>query len=495
MVDQAAVASIGADAANAHALPPLKQRHMAGFATGDIVEGALGAAQGTFLLFYLTAVCGLSGSLAGIALFVTLLVDSVLDPLIGYSSDNTRSRLGRRHPFLFAAVLPLGLAAGLLFSLPHIENDILLFAYVIAVLMILRVGHSSFMLPYAALGAEIARDYRERSALGAWRTLFSVVANLAIIFIGFSVFMPGENGILHREAYVGFGWTVGLITLLAALACGLFTLRLRHRMHSGLAPQALSVRQFGSEIGEVSRNRSFRVLFLCILIFFIAQGTAGALGLHANRYFWGLSTGILQTLPVAAAAGTILGIPVAALLLRFLEKQQVCVAAMGLFCVVQFMPATLRILHILPESGPVLHTILYAVNFAAGLVISSVGITFGAMMADAADEHEFLYGSRREALYFAGLTFSAKAAIGFGSLFGGVGLDLIGFPHDLAEAGVAFHIAPETLRNLGILSGPGAALITLIAVVILTGYNLNARRHAEMLSELARRKAAPSTSV
>jgi GPH family glycoside/pentoside/hexuronide:cation symporter len=488
MVDQTAVVAIGEDAKHAHVLPPLKQRHMAGFAIGDVVEGALGTAQGTFLLFYLNQVCGLSGSLAGAALFITLLVDSFLDPLIGYTSDNTRSALGRRHPFMFAAVIQMGLAIALLFSLPRIENDLILFAYVVGCLMLLRIGHSSFMLPYAALGAEIARDYRERSALGSWRTLYSIVGTLAIVFIGFSVFMKGDTGLIDRNAYVGFGWTTGLIVAGAAIACGAFTLRLRHRMHSGLTTQGFNAKQFGAELREVGGNKSFRVLFLCILVFWIAQGTAGGLALHANRYFWALPTSVIQIIPVFAAAGTIIGIPIAAIVLRFAEKQSVCVIAMGLFCVVQFTPVVLRILHILPEEGPALYHVLYGVNVIAGMVVTSVGITFGAMMADAADEHEFLYGSRREGLYFAGLTFSAKAAIAFGSLIGGVGLDAIGFPAGAAEHVV---IAPETLRDLGIISGPGAALITFVGVIILTGYNLTAKRHEEITTELARRKEAP----
>src|SRR6188508_18255 len=98
--------------ASAAALRPLKLREKATFACGDIVEGGLNYAVSTFLLFYLTGVCGMSGSLAGLALSVTLMVDSVMDPLVGYLSDNTRSRLGRRHPYLLGTALPLMAAIG-----------------------------------------------------------------------------------------------------------------------------------------------------------------------------------------------------------------------------------------------------------------------------------------------------------------------------------------------------------------------------------------------
>src|SRR5512142_2964455 len=73
------------------------------YSTGDLGEAITSVALGQFLLFYLTAVVGLSGSLAGTALALTLVVDAMIDPLVGYVSDNWRSKLGRRHPFMLAA--------------------------------------------------------------------------------------------------------------------------------------------------------------------------------------------------------------------------------------------------------------------------------------------------------------------------------------------------------------------------------------------------------
>src|SRR5688500_11532275 len=99
------VSSPGAEAEDAArpeagAFPPLKVREKLVYAAGDVAEGGINYALATFLLFFLTAVCGLPGTLAGLALSLSLMVDAVLDPIIGYVSDNTRSRWGRRHPFL-----------------------------------------------------------------------------------------------------------------------------------------------------------------------------------------------------------------------------------------------------------------------------------------------------------------------------------------------------------------------------------------------------------
>ena len=96
------------------------------------------------------------------------------------------------------------------------------------------------------------------------------------------------------------------------------------------------------------------------------------------------------------------------------------------------------------------------------------------MMADAADEHEQLFGSRREGLYFAGITFSAKAASGLGLLIGGIALDLIGFPHGAAATTAV--IPAATVVRLGITYGPGAALFTAVSVAVLIGFRLTQGR-------------------
>lgn len=215
------------------------------------------------------------------------------------------------------------------------------------------------------------------------------------------------------------------------------------------------------------------------------------LGLHSGRYFWNLPTEVLQLLPLAQAAGLVTGIPLAAALLsRGFEKHWVCSWGIGLCCLALFVNPVLFILSVIPQDGAWLHAILCFGRFCVGLSFSIAVITFIAMVADATDEHEFLYGSRREALYAAGITFSAKSAIAFGGLFGGIALDLIGFPSEIAtNADIPGNIA----MKLGIIEGPVAAALAAISAFILLGYKLDARRFGDIQSELARRKL-PGTS-
>ena len=122
-----------------------------------------------------------------------------------------------------------------------------------------------------------------------------------------------------------------------------------------------------------------------------------------------------------------------------------------------------------------------------GTMITLVAVSFQSAMADAVDEHELLFGGRREGLYFASLTLASKAALGLGSLVSGIALDLIRFPSaEIAGSEGSIAIAPDVLRNLGLAVGPGAALVLAASVLFFLRYRLDRAAHAEIVRKLGR---------
>lgn len=148
------------------------------YGSGALVENITTLTVGQLLLFYLTIVCGLSGTAAGLVMGSTLFVDAFFDPVVGSLSDNSRSRHGRRHPFMLLSIVPMVAAFGLLFSIPLRLPEALLFAYAISALFVLRIGISFYYVPYMALGAEMSDDYAERSTIVAARVLFTVLGGV-----------------------------------------------------------------------------------------------------------------------------------------------------------------------------------------------------------------------------------------------------------------------------------------------------------------------------
>jgi len=198
---------------------------------------------------------------------------------------------------------------------------------------------------------------------------------------------------------------------------------------------------------------------------------AGALAIHANLYFWHLPSDVIATLPLVNIAGYAVGVPISTWLLRWFEKRDVALIGFSIMCGVQVLPAPLKIAGLLPD-GPSLYDILGVVAFLSGLAGTCGFVSCGSMMSDAVDEHELLFGSRREALYFAGLLFSVKAAAGAGGFLSGMALDVIHFPQDLAERGVGVVIAPDVATNLGLVQGPLPAALGVAGAVVLLGYKI-----------------------
>jgi GPH family glycoside/pentoside/hexuronide:cation symporter len=178
---------------------------------------------------------------------------------------------------------------------------------------------------------------------------------------------------------------------------------------------------------------------------------------------------------------------VTSVLARTLEKRTVALAGIGLIGACQMLPVLLQLGGLIPRGGAAA-TLVVAAGLA-GVGASAALIGFQSMMADAADEHEHLFGARREGLYFAGISLSAKASSGVGSLIAGVVLDLIGFPHGLAQGNTAAHAVPaDVVRNLALFHGPGAALITAACVVMLLRYRRGRDDHNQIREALIARR-------
>jgi len=457
------------------------------YGAGSLVQDTTSFGLNTLLLFYLTIVCGLSGSAAGMALGVALVVDAFVDPLVGSLSDNSRSRHGRRHPWMVLSAIPLVVALVMLFSIPKGLSGLGLFAYALTALMAVRIGISGFNVPYIALGAELSDDYAERSTIVASRVVFTVLAGAVAAFLAYGVFFRGVGGQTHRDAYTPFAISCGALVLAGAAISSFGTLGARGRLHAAPAGEGPALGRLLAEVVEVFRNPSFRILFLACLILFVALGAAAALTLHANTYFWKLPSQAILVTSLSGTFGVLVGVFIAAFMARTFEKRTTALAGISLIGFCQLIPSLLKVAGLIPPGGAL---ITLAIATGLGGVGSGMAlIGFQSMMADAADEHEHLFGARREGLYFAGISLSAKASSGVGAFIAGIVLDIIGFPHGLVASGAAPHlITAGAVRNLGLLYGPGAAVITAISVATLLRYRRGRADHALIREALILRR-------
>ena len=457
------------------------------YSVGQTIESGYLVISG-FVFFYYTAVLGLSGSMVGTALGLSMCVDAVIDPMIGSISDNVRSRYGRRLPMMVIGAPLVGLALWMLFSPPLGLAPLWLFAWLVASKLALRAVASLYNLPYAALGAEMASGYEERASVAAYRGFFGVAVSLIMVIVAYSVFFGGHDGLQIRERYPSFGRAMGLLLFAGGAVACLGVWRYARGLPQPTTPSAPLLSGLTRELSEVFRNTSFRALFASALLFWILAGINGALNNHAYIFVWKLQPQQIQFIAISFYISIMAGVPVARYVAARVEKRTACMVGLGVLMASLTVVHGLRALGVIHPTGDAAMWILIVNVGIAGFGLAFPVVAYPAMMADAADEHELLFGARREGLYFAGLGFASKAATGLGQVAAGFALDALNFPK---AAGVAVNaVVPEhTLRLLILAWGPFAALFGVASIVSLLWYRVSRARHAEIAAALRVKRA------
>lgn len=458
------------------------------YSLGQFIESSY-LAINTFIFFYYTAVLGLSGSMVGLALAISMTVDAALDPLIGSWSDSIRSRFGRRLPLMLLAA-PLTLVTmGLLFAPPSALTPVLLFGWLTLTKGGLRAVASMYNIPYFALGGEMSDDYVERSRIVSYRLLSGILVTVMITALAYSVFFAGEGGLQRAESYPAFGWTIGLLALIGGLICCAGVWRFAVALPQPTTLPEPMMRRFAGEVAEMIRNRTFIILFTSMLLFASAAGVHQALNNHAYVFVWKLRPETIQVIAYLYLTGILIGVPLTPTLLRWTEKKTVAAIGFGLVAVSWIVLPGLRGFGLFAPEGAAALPWLSISTLIFGVASGLVFIVFPSMMADAAEEHEHLRGSRREGLFFSGLGFAGKAAGGMGMMIGGFALDLLRFPREVGRQ-VNAVVDPDVLSHLVLAWGWIPATLVGLGALVFAPYAITRARHEQITADLRLRRAA-----
>lgn len=437
-----------------------------------------------FIFFYYSAVLGLSGTLVGAALAVSLAFDAVVDPVVGSWSDNIKSRLGRRLPLMIAAIPLISLSIGLLFSPPQGLGQTGLFLWLAAMSVAVRSFISLFNVPYIALGAEMATGYAERTSIVVYRALAGLFASVAVTAIGYSIYFA-HGGLQRPDGYPGFGWSVALLLFGCMAVCCLGIRRYAAALPQPEQAPGSMLRRLPSELKEIFANRSFRLLFISAVVIFAAMGANASLNNHAFVFVWKMKSETIQFISYAYLVGILLGVVGAPMMQKLMEKKYVVIIGFLLLIANWLVLQGGMLAGLYHPLGDAAVLPMQINSWVAGIGTGFVLVAYPSMMADAADEHELLFGRRREGLYFAGLGFAGKAATGLGVMVAGVALDVIGFPRSMGHtAGMSL---PDAMQfRLVSIWGPVPAVIAIVSLLILASYEITRARHDSIAAALGR---------
>lgn len=463
-------------------LGSLKTKLFYGF--GSVSFGVKDNGFQYFLLFFYSQVLGVSALSVGEAIFIALVVDAFADPIVGQFSDNLRTRLGRRHPLMYAAAIPSAIAYYFLWNPPALSANGM-FLYLVFSAIIVRTFITMYEIPSSALVAELTPDYDQRTSFLGYRYFFGWMGGLAMQLLAFGVFFAATKahpvGQLNPAGYFKYSVTAAIIMAVAIFISARGTQKFVP--YFSVPPERkLSLSAVLKEMFETVWHRSFIVLTVSAIFSAVAAGTLTALNNHFNTFFWGLSAGQIFWVSLFVILSPIGAMIVATPVGRILGKKRAAMTFWILSIGFYWLPMAARLLGLFPANGtPRLIPLLVFFTTIGVMFSIASSITISSMLADVVEDSARRTGRRSEGLFFAANSFVQKAVSGTGPLVAGFLLTkIVHFPEHANPA----TLDPSIPRNLALAYFPVTLTLYVISLACLSFYRINRAAHEENIRKL-----------
>jgi oligogalacturonide transporter len=447
---------------------PVRLRNIIGFGIGDIYGGGAFLIVGMLFMFFLTEVVGLRPALAGLMFGAGKIWDGISDPLMGYLSDRTISKHGRRRVYFLWGIIPVAITFALLWIPIRSGSQAILFIYYLLAYILLDAALTMVMTPYSALPAEMSSDFKTRNRLSTSRLIFSGLSSLVAAVIPKMIINAFPDNPGHGHLVMGI--VFGIIFALPWIIVYLGTWENPTHAKDEPAEDANLFKDFST----IFRNRSFRIHFLMYVFAYTAMDVLMALFTYYLTYYMrrpGLYSLAMGSLMVAQLAT----MPIYMMVANKKSKALAYTIGLSIWALGMVLTALLR-----PEA-PALQVALVCAfigtGTAAGVLIPYMILPF------VIDVDELITGRQRSGVYAGAMTLMRKLVQGaialptIGFMLQGIGFipNAAQSPATLAKFFTFFIGVPAVLIVLGILSA--------------TRFKIDPRTHAVLEAELIRLRA------
>jgi GPH family glycoside/pentoside/hexuronide:cation symporter len=458
---------------------PLGQK--VAFGIGMLANQMFPAAMGIFMVV-LVQDLGFPGWMWGVIFFLPRIFDSITDPIMGFISDNTKSKWGRRRQYVLIGAIIMGIAFSILWQL-HRENSLdYNFTYFIIWSFVFYLGLTIFSVPYVAMGYEMSNDFHERTnimAIAQWIGQWAWVIAPWFWVIMYDQGWFESADVATRTIAV---W-VGIICMIFAMVPAIF-IKSKSTVDEDYAP--LNVRNIGGSLKgildgfkEAFKNKPFRKLCIATFLVFNAFNTVAAFTFFivVHYLFNGdtESAGIWPTLfgSIGALSTTFLVIPIVTRMSKVMGKKRAFSVSQSISIIGYILLWFLFI-----PGKP--YMFIFALPFFA-FGIGSLFTLMMSMTADVIDLDELNTGLRREGVFGAIYWWMVKFGFAIAGLLSGLILSIIGFNADAASQ------SEGAITGLRIFFSGLPILGTLIAILVMRGYDMTEERAIEIRTELDKR--------
>jgi len=468
---------------------PLPQRLKLVHGFGAVAFGVKDSGFSFFLLPFYNLVLGVDASTVGAALAPALVIDALVDPLIGHLSDRTYTKWGRRLPWLYLAPWPLALVWTMLWSPPFTGTPG--FWDIVALAVGVRLLLSACEVPSVSLVPEITDDYDDRTTLFRYRFLSGWLGGLLMMVLTFTVFLPTPQSQLQPEGYASYGLFGAALIALSVIGSA----AAQHRIVAQLPerrPPPFSITGAFAEIFDAFREKAFVIFALGGLAAYVLQGMTFSITQYVNLYVWQFSELAFQLYPAVLFLSVVLMFVIVGPLHRRWGKPKS--AALGALVGLAFYcsPYVFYLAGAWPTVGTTASTaLLYGFLVCANTASVVAIISATSMVAEIVEAFEERTGQRAEGTFYAGNWLVQKCATGGGILL----TSLIVQSIDLAPGTPQTEVAPETVRQLVWLFMLAATVLASIAAFWLARFPISREQHEARVAARRGRPAPPAPAT
>lgn len=439
------------------------------YGTGDIGTAISAALRAFFLLIFLTDVARITPGAAGTIILILRMWDAVNDPLVGWLSDRTVTRWGRRRPWILAGAIPFGVTFFLLWLVPPWDHAARV-AYYIVVALLLDTFYSVVNVPYAALTPELTRDYDERTSLNSFRFAFSVGG--ALVAVVLHPIIVGR----FPDPQTGYMVSAAIWAVLSTLPCFIVFAATRERRQEPALTNPSTAPPIWTQIRQALANRPYRFVIGIYLSSWLALQLVSTVLIYYLTYYMRIPGQIPLVLLVLQVT-TLTFLFVWSAVSRRLDKRWVYMLGASIWIAVQLWLYFLR-----PDQPQ----FVLPIAFLAGTGVAIAYLIPWAMIPDVIEYDELLTGQRREGIFYGFMVFLQKLGIALAIFLVGQTLDMAGYI--TPEPGATSTVQPESaLAALRLIIGPVPVVILLLGMVLVYYYPITRARHQELRAELAQR--------
>jgi GPH family glycoside/pentoside/hexuronide:cation symporter len=437
------------------------------FGAGDLGPAIVAAVNGFFLNAFLRDVAGLRPAAVGTIFLLAKIWDAVNDPLVGALTDRTRTRWGRRRPWLLFAAIPFGLAFFLQWIVPPL-SDTGKFWYYLVIAILLDAAYTAINVPYAALTPELTHDYDERTSLSSFRFSFSILGGVFAAFFHTVIVGAFVNPITGNMVSAGV-WAI--IIAVPNLITFAFTREVHFKEVRPEGPGFLE----GLRI--VFRNKAFiNVTMIYLLSWLSVQFVQNNLFLYVK--YWIGAENQFGTIILAVQVTAFVFVLIWARVSQKIGKQKVYYIGMAFWIIVSLFLFTV-------QRGQVTLIFILAMLAAAGVSVSY--LIPWSMLPDVIEMDELETGQRREGIFYGFFVFLQKLGISLGIAFSNYILELTGYINQVPGGPVPTQ-PPAALIALRTFVSLVPVVILCVSFFVVARFPITRENHAQMRAELALRK-------